>query len=105
MSDGAWDHLPPGFRPRRDVSAWVEPGRSVAEDGRIVYAWPPEGRFRALWERFALTFTDAEKSELLSLLIKWRDENSTLVAYTNESGEWVDVEPDWTKPDEWLRGA
>ena len=32
------------------MTAWDEPGRSVAEDGRIVYAWPPEGRFRELCE-------------------------------------------------------
>lgn len=80
----------------------VEPGRQVAPDGRIVYSWPPEGRFRALWERCALTFTDQEKLELLALLKKWRDSESTLVAYTNDEGEWVDVEPDWDLPMTWL---
>ena len=83
---------------------WTEEGRRVEPDGRIVYAWPPQGRFRALWERCALTFTDDEKHELLALHRKWRDDNSVLAAYTNESGEWVDVEPDWNVPNEWLGG-
>jgi hypothetical protein len=81
---------------------WVEPGRHVADDGRIVYAWPPEGRFAALWERFDLAFTETEKAELASLLSKWREATSTLVAYTDADGEWVDVEPDWGEPEKWL---
>lgn len=84
------------------MSDWTEPGRSVADDGRIVYAWPPEGRFRALWDRCDKEFTDEEKGELISLLAKWRDENATLACYTNEGGEWVDVEPDWSTPEKWL---
>jgi hypothetical protein len=73
---------------------WTEPGRSVRPDGRITYAWPPEGRFSRLWERLDKVFSDDEKSEVLGLLLRWRDETSTLVAFTDPvSGEWVDV--DW----------
>lgn len=80
-----------------------EPGRHVAEDGRIVYAWPPAGRFAALWERFDSAFSDEEKAELHNLLDKWRQANSTLVAYTDESGDWVDVEPNWAVPEGWMQ--
>lgn len=79
----------------------TEPGRSVAADGRIVYAWPPQARFAALWITFNRQFGDAEKLELLSLLTCWRNAESTLVAYTDEAGELVDVEPDWTVVEGW----
>ena len=87
------------------MDPWTEPGRSVADDGRIVYAWPPVGRFAALWERLALAFSDEEKGDLLSLLAHWRHAESTLVAYTDEHGNWHDVEPDWSEPSRWLEGA
>ncbi len=83
------------------LDPWTEPGRSVAEDGRIVYAWPPLGRFADLWARFAAAFDEDEMYDLLSLGAEWRADESTLVAYTDENGEWVDVEPDWTLPQQW----
>lgn len=79
-----------------------EPGRSVADDGRIVYAWPPEGRFAELWRRVDSITTDEEEDELISLLVRWRDDNTTLAAYTDENGEWVDVEPRWEHIADWL---
>lgn len=85
---------------------WTEPGRLVADDGRIVYSWPPEGRFVALWDRLHGAIPDdTEKSEVLSLLVIWRDENSTLECYTDEDGNWVDVMPDWDVPKTWLEGS
>ncbi len=76
----------------------------MAGDGRIVYSWPPEGRFLALWERFDLLFTDEEKHNLLALLRRWQQEGSSLVAYMDpETGEWVDVEPEWSVVDGWLK--
>lgn len=90
------------------MNDWTEPGRSVAEDGRIVYAWPPAGRFRELWERFSAAFDDDEKTWLLALLRRWQHEESTLVAYTDPvTGQWVEVEPDWTglrHRDGWTEG-
>lgn len=81
---------------------WTEPGRWVADDGTIRYAWPPQGRFHELWVKFSsLHLTDDEKFELLALLTLWGDENSTLVAI-EENGEWIDVEPDWSVPEQWL---
>jgi len=82
----------------------TELGRHVAEDGRIVYAWPPEGRFAALWCRIeaALPYDD-DKCEAAVLLERWRDETGTLVGYMDvEDGVWHDVEPDWTVPTGWL---
>lgn len=84
------------------VDPWTEPGRWVNESGQIVYAWPPEGRFAELWRRAEGIITDDEKGDLLALLRLWQDENSTLVAYTDEAGQWVNVEPDWDVPTEWL---
>lgn len=80
-----------------------EPGRTVGPDGRIHYHWPPAGRFLPLWERFDKVFDDDEKHDLLALLTQWRHAESTMVAYTDpETGEWVDVEPDWSEPRKWL---
>lgn len=79
-----------------------EPGRTVNGSGQIVYTWPPEGRFVELWQRIDAITTDDEKCELISLLNLWRDENSTLVAYTDDDGEWVDVEPDFSEPRRWM---
>lgn len=87
-----------------DGDRWTEPGRSVAPDGRIVYAWPPEGRFVRLWDRLHKVFSDDEKHEVLALLRAWRDDDSTLVAYTDDEGGWVDVEWDWTVAGGWLDG-
>ena len=87
-----------------DRARWTELGREVAPDGRIVYAWPPEGRFAEVWARFDQAFTDEDKGILWSLLPQWQSEMSTLVAYTNAHGEWVDVEPDWSVVDAWRRG-
>lgn len=84
---------------------YTEPGRTVAEDGRIVYAWPPEGRFADLWRRFDGAFNDAEKHELAALLRRWIDENSTLVAYEDDDGVWHDVKPDWSMPERWASGS
>lgn len=83
---------------------WTEPGRHVSDSGTIVTHWPPEGRFAALWDRVDGAFTDDEKHDIADLLKIWRDENSSLVAYTDESGIWVDVEPNWSVPDQWLKG-
>ena len=79
-----------------------EPGRHVSESGQIIYVWPPEGRYADLWQRFDAALTDSDKHELAPLLRRWTDANSTLVAYTDDTGEWVDVEPDWTEPQRWL---
>lgn len=84
------------------MSIQDEPGRHVTPDGRIEYSWPPEGRYAALWSRIDAVLTDDEKHHAIALLHRWRDDTSTLVAYTDENGEWVDVEPDWTIPDGWL---
>jgi hypothetical protein len=81
----------------------IEPGRWVADDGRVVYAWPPEGRFVKVWSRLHAAFSDDEKHDVLALLLLWRDENSTLVAYADDDGEWVDVEPDWDVPGGWVK--
>lgn len=80
---------------------WTEPGRWVNELGQIVYAWPPEGRFADLWRRIEAAVTEDERGEAVALLNLWRDENSTLVAYTDDDGEWVDCEPDWSVPEQW----
>ena len=59
----------------------VERGRHVAADGRIVYAWPPEGRFAVLWQRIEAALpSDDEKCEAAALLDKWRS-------------VWYDTEP------------
>lgn len=79
-----------------------EPGRFVSESGLIGYDWPPRGRFAELWRRIDAAIPDAEKGEALSLLNRWQNEHSTLVAYTDENGEWVDVEPRWSEIDGWL---
>jgi hypothetical protein len=84
------------------ADGWTEPGRSVADNGAIVYAWPPTGRFHHLWACFDADFTDEEKHELLALLLRWRDDASALVAFTDEAGEWVDVEPNWAEPQRWM---
>lgn len=81
-----------------------EPGRRVTEDGRITYAWPPVGRFAALWRRIeaALPY-DEERLDALALLARWDDETAQLVGYLDDDeGGWVDVEPDWRVPADWL---
>lgn len=46
---------------------------------------------------------DDEKHELLRLLLEWRRQNSTTIAYKDgEDGEWIDVEPDWSQVEAWL---
>jgi hypothetical protein len=84
------------------VSGFVEPGRSVAESGRIVYDWPPQGRFAEIWRRLDAAVADADKCAALSLLNRWQEENSTLIAYTDDDGEWVDVESHYETVTEWL---
>ena len=84
------------------MSDFTEPGRHVEVDGRIVYAWPPEGRFADLWLRFVAAFPDdVERCEVETLVRKWVDESSTLCSYTDEDGRWVDVTPDWDIPEGW----
>ncbi len=85
-----------------------EPGRHVTDTGRIVYSWPPSGRFADLWARIVAAFPDEEeRCEAMALLDRWVDETSTLVAIGtfDEDGrcEWEDVEPDWSTPAAWLR--
>jgi hypothetical protein len=82
----------------------TEAGRWVDETGLICYAWPPEGRFKALWDRVAAVTTEEERSALQSLIRREVDENSTIVAYTDDNGEWVDVEPNWENPPRWMDG-
>ncbi len=78
------------------ASDFTEPGRSVGESGVILYAWPPEGRFADVWRRFLESFpTDEERIVLRSLIARWMDETSRLVAYTDDAGEWVDVTWPW----------
>lgn len=85
------------------MSLSAEPGRHVAESGRIVYAWPPVGRFAALWRRLEAALpSDHDKTEAVALLTLWQFETSTLVAYEDDDDEWVDVEPDWDVPGGWL---
>lgn len=78
-----------------------EPGRYVNGSGQIITRFPPEGRFVALWRGFDALYTDTDKHDLIALLHGWRDENSTLVAYS-DGDEWVEVEPlPDTIPDDW----
>lgn len=78
---------------------WIELGRSVGESGVLVYAWPPEGRFKELWARFEAAFPDPDdRITLRSLVARWMDETSRLVAYTDDAGEWVDVSWPWDEP-------
>lgn len=79
-----------------------EEGRYVRDDGAIVTEYPPKGRFVELWQRARATFTDSELHDLLPLIDNWRDENSTLVAYKNGDGEWVEIAPlPDAVPDDW----
>lgn len=57
-----------------------------------------------LWRRIDAALSDEEKHDAIALLHRWRSEEATLVAYTDEAGEWVDVEPDWDEPARWLGG-
>lgn len=58
--------------------------------------WPPTGEHAEVWAKLeTLGFSDAEKCQLRDLLVRWVNETSTLVAYTNDEGEWVDVEWPW----------
>mgnify|MGYP001619627704 CR=1 FL=1 len=81
---------------------WTEDGRFVNTSGQIVYEWPPKGRFKTLWEQVEAGFSDEEKHDVIALLRCWQDENSMLVSYTDEDGEWVNVEPNWSVPPGWL---
>lgn len=65
--------------------------------------WPPVGEHAETWAKFEALdlFDDQERHRLLDCLQRWRDENSTLVAYT-ENGEWMDVEADWEQPRKWF---
>lgn len=90
-------------REELDAAMINEPGRHVSESGMIVYEWPPQGRFKAIWERLDVAVTDEEKHIVISLLHKWQTEHSRLVAYTDDDGELVDVEYDWGTVDDWLR--
>lgn len=79
------------------------PGRHVEDDGRIITHWPPEGRFAALWGQFEAAFPqDEDRHDLLALLTEWRDANSTCVAFTDETGEWIDCDPG--PVEDWLGG-
>lgn len=78
-----------------------ETGLHVGDNGAVVYHWPPGGPFRELWDRVAAPLSDVERCDLHSLLTVWMHETSTLVSYEDENGEWVDVEPDWSIPDDW----
>jgi len=85
------------------MTAPTEPGRHVAADGRIIYAWPAEGRYADLWRRMVQAFPhDTERVEVAALLERWQDEQDTLVSYTDDNGDWVDVEPDWNVLRRWL---
>jgi hypothetical protein len=58
------------------------------------------GDYAVVWEKFesvSKTFTDAEKSLLAAVLNRWVSENSTLMAYTDENGEWVNIKWPWTE--------
>lgn len=73
----------------------AEPGRAVADDGRLVYSWPPEGRFAELWLRIETAFPDEdERLEALALLARWDDHVSTVVAFSDAGGP-VDVRWPW----------
>jgi len=75
----------------------TEPGRHVAEDGRIVYAWPPVGRFAALWCRLQATLpSNAEKEDAAALLARWADAVRRLTAAPTcvECGD-TDALPGW----------
>jgi hypothetical protein len=82
---------------------FIEEGRYVDEYGAIRYVWPPIGRFGHLWREFQSHFPDESTwPEIEALLRYWQEEASTLVAYTDEFGEWVDVEPQWDMIERWL---
>lgn len=51
--------------------------------------------------RICAVTTEIERCELECLISREVSENSTLVAYTDNDGEWVDVEPDWEEPERW----
>lgn len=55
--------------------------------------WPPTGEHAEVWERWKDAIPDGDKHRLIDVLVRWRHEHSTLVAYTDENGEWVEVEP------------
>jgi len=58
--------------------------------------WPPVGKHAEVWERFqALGMPQEDWFALSDVLRRWIDDGSTLVAYTDENGEWVDVEWPW----------
>lgn len=74
----------------------IEPGLSLNEDtGQYRTHWPPAGRFAELWKRFeAAGFTDDERCDLVSLLNQDIYDKSTLAAYTDDEGNWIDI--DWS---------
>ena len=81
----------------------VEPGRHVTDTGRIVYNWPPEGRFADLWRRLVVALPgEQEKLEAAALLARWEDEVDARIVAIIEDDDEVDVEPDWNMPAGWL---
>jgi hypothetical protein len=60
-----------------------------------------------LWPRLDASFTDEEKHRLIPLLLEWRNVNSTTIGLIDmdvvPAGPWVDLEPDWSEVDGWLR--
>ena len=82
-----------------------EPGRHLDEEyGMWIIEWPPVGRFKELWERLVSITTEQERMELVSMINKEIDDNSTLVSYTDDEcpSIWHDVTPDWTEVEKWL---
>ena len=55
----------------------------------------------ALWRRIEHAVPEDDRCAAVSLLNGWLGETSTLVAYTDDDGTWVDCEPDWSVPEKW----
>ena len=92
-------------RDKSNDAKFTEPGRWVDASGTIRYAWPPEGRFKHLWERVVAVTTEEERDVLQSLLSYELQENSTTVAYMDtEDGVWHDLEANWDNPPRWMDG-
>jgi hypothetical protein len=58
-------------------------------------------------EALAAQLTDQERHALIPLLLRWRSEHSTIAGYIDmdlvPAGPWVDLEPDWSDVDAWLK--